>query len=56
VIERLVRGAPDHLESDGSLVLVTQRRLPLAALMESTFDTVEVLLDVGPHRVWSARK
>ncbi|MCH7855117.1 MAG: class I SAM-dependent methyltransferase [Gemmatimonadetes bacterium] len=56
VIERLVRGAPHHLETDGSLVLVTQRRLPLAALMGSTFNTVEVLLDAGPHRVWLGRK
>ena len=56
VVERLVRGAPDHLETDGSLVLVTQRRLPLAGLMASTFNTVEVLLDAGPHRVWFGRK
>ena len=56
VIERLVRGAPDHLESDGSLVLVTQRRLRLATLMESTFGTVDVLLDAGPHRVWFGGK
>jgi 16S rRNA (guanine1207-N2)-methyltransferase len=52
VVVDLVRGAPDHLEAEGSLVLVTQRRLPLATLMESTFNTVEVLLDAGPHRVW----
>ena len=52
VVERLVRRAPGHLEADGSLVLVTQRRLPLAAWMASTFDTVDVLLDAGPHRVW----
>jgi len=56
VVERLVRGAPDHLETDGSLVLVTQRRLPVAALMASTFNTVEVLLDAGPHRVWCGKK
>ena len=56
VIERLVRGAPDHLEGDGSLVLVTQRRLRLATLMESTFGTVDVLLDAGPHRVWFGGK
>ena len=56
VVERLVRGAPDHLETDGSLVLVTQRRLPLAGLMASTFNTVEVLLDAGPHRVWFGKK
>ena len=56
VAERLVRGAPDHLEIGGSLVLVTQRRLPLAALLESTFDSVDVLLDSGPHRVWFGKK
>ena len=56
VVENLVCGAPAHLETDGSLVLVTQRRLPLAALMASTFNTVEVLLDAGPHRVWSGKK
>lgn len=56
VVESLVRGAPDHLEVGGSLVLVTQRRLPLAALMESTFDTVKMLIDVGPHRVWYGQK
>ena len=56
VLERLVRGAPDHLEPGGSLALVTQRRLPLAALLESTFNTVEVLLDSGPHRVWLGKK
>ena len=56
VVERLVRGAPDHLETDGSLVLVTQRRLPLAGLMASTFNMVEVLLDAGPHRVWFGKK
>ena len=56
VVERLVRGAPEHLEADGSLVLVTQRRLPLAALMASTFGTVDVLLDAGPHRVWFGKK
>jgi 16S rRNA (guanine1207-N2)-methyltransferase len=56
VVESLVRGAPDHLEAGGSLVLVTQRRLPIAALMESTFGTVKVLIDVGPHRVWYGEK
>ena len=56
VVERLVRAAPDHLETDGSLVLVTQRRLPLAGLMALTLNTVEVLLDAGPHRVWFGKK
>ena len=56
VVERLVRDAPDHLETGGSLTFVTQRRLPLAALLEATFNTVEVLLDSGPHRVWFSKK
>lgn len=52
VVERLVRGAPDYLATGGSLVLITQRSFPLATLMKSTFKTVEVALDAGPHRVW----
>ena len=56
VVERLIRGAPDYLETGGSLMLVTQRRFPLAALMKSTFKTVEVSLDAGPHRVWFGKK
>jgi len=55
VVEGLVRGASDHLEPGGSLMLVTQRRFPLAALMKSTFETVETVLDAGPHRVWLGR-
>lgn len=51
-VEGLVREAPRHLEAGGSLAFVTQRRLAVSALMESTFDTVEVLVDAGPHRVW----
>ena len=56
VVERLVRGAPDYLVDGGSLMLVTQRRFPLAALMKSSFETVEVSLDAGPHRVWFGKK
>jgi 16S rRNA (guanine1207-N2)-methyltransferase len=56
VVERLVRGAPDYLVTGGSLMLVTQRRFPVAALMKSTFKTVEVSLDAGPHRVWFGKK
>ena len=56
VVERLVRGAPDYLVTGGSLILVTQRRFPVASLMKSTFKTVEVSLDAGPHRVWCGKK
>ena len=56
IIERLVRGSHDRLAGGGSLVFVTQRRFPLFALMESTFEAVEVLIDAGPHRVWQAKK
>ena len=56
VLERLIRGAPDYLVTGGSLVLVTQRRFPVAALMKSTFKTAGVSLDAGPHRVWFGKK
>ncbi len=56
VVEHLVRGAPDYLVAGGSLVLVTQRRFPVAALMKSTFKTAGVSLDAGPHRVWFGKK
>ena len=56
MIERLVRGSPDRLADGGSLVLVTQRRFPLSALMKSIFEVVDVLIDAGPHRVWLGKK
>ena len=52
VVENLIRGAPDYLKAAGSLMLVTRRGFPLAALMKSTFKTVEVSLDEGLYRVW----
>ena len=54
VLEELVRGAPARLTERGTLLLVTQRRLPVRARLEAAFDTVQAILDEGPHRVWRA--
>jgi len=54
VIEELVLGAPRHLNQRGALLLVTQRRLPVAIHLEAAFNTVAIVLDEGPHRVWRA--
>ena len=54
VIEDLVRRAPLHLTEKGTLLLVTQRRLPVDILLGAAFKTVDIVLDDGPHRVWRA--
>jgi len=54
VLEELASGAPAHLTEKGTLLLVTQRRLPMQAHLEAAFVTVEALLDEGPHRIWRA--
>lgn len=54
VLSALVREAPAHLEPGGSLVIVVQRRLAAARLLEAAFRTVETLADRGPFRVWRA--
>ena len=56
VIEEFVVGAPRHLNQKGALLLVTQRRLPVATHLEAAFNTVEIVLDEGPHRVWRAAR
>ena len=52
MLERLMTGAPRHLKRGGTLLFVTQRRLRVASLLESTFPVTEVVLDRGLHRVW----
>lgn len=52
VLRELIRGTPGHLEPGGALVLVVQRRLPVAHHLEEAFHTVETLADGGPFRVW----
>jgi 16S rRNA (guanine1207-N2)-methyltransferase len=54
VIEELAQGAPSHLTATGSLLLVTQRRLPVGIHLQAAFARVEIVTDEGPHRVWRA--
>ena len=54
VLEELASGAPAHLTEKGTLLFVTQRRLPVRTHLEAAFDTVGVVLDEGPHRIWRA--
>ncbi len=56
VLEELASDAPAHLTGKGILLLVTQRRLPVRIHLEEAFDTVEVVLDEGPYRVWRATR
>lgn len=50
----LVRDAPDVLAPGGSIVLVGQRRLPLARGLEEAFGDVALMAD-DRFRVWRAR-
>jgi len=54
VLEELARGAPAHLTEKGTLLLVTQRRLPVQVHLEAVFGTVQAVFDDGPHRIWRA--
>ncbi|MBH16020.1 MAG: hypothetical protein CME30_01895 [Gemmatimonadetes bacterium] len=53
-IRAMVVNGVSHLNADGKLVFVVQRRLQLEGLLSSCFNTVEVLADRGVYRVWSA--
>ena len=54
VLEELAGGAPAHLSEKGTLMFVTQRRLRVQPHLEAAFDTVQAVLDEGPHRIWRA--
>ena len=54
VLEELVTGAPAHLTKKGTLLFVTQRRLPVEGHLQAAFGTVQAILDEGPYRVWRA--
>ena len=54
-VDALARNAPGALKPSGELVVVAQRRLPVARLLESTFGEVRTAGDRGPFRVWAAR-
>lgn len=55
VIQGLLERAPRVLTARGELRMVVQRRLPVEPLMRAAFDTVEILADRGPFRVWRGR-
>lgn len=54
VLEALVRAAPSRLKKGGALVIVVQRRFPVEALLEQSFDDVGILGDDSTYRVWRA--
>ena len=54
-VEALARDAPGLLAPGGTVMLVAQRRLPVARILESTVGDVRTVGDRGPFRVWEAR-
>lgn len=55
VLQALIARAPEHLVSSGQLLVVTQKRFALDALLAGRFAAVEIAADDGRYRVWSAR-
>ncbi|MCY3613040.1 MAG: methyltransferase [Gemmatimonadetes bacterium] len=53
-VEALAQAAPAALAKGGSILLVAQRRLPLARVLEDSFRDVRPLVDKGQFRVWRA--
>lgn len=53
-VAALVRGAPRILARAGQIVVVVQRRLPVADLLGRSFRRVRSTADRGPFRVWAA--
>lgn len=55
-VEALVRAAPGVLAPGGIVMLVAQRGLPVARLLENAVGDVLTVGDRGPFRVWEARR
>lgn len=53
-VKALARDAPAALAKGGTLLLVAQRRLPLARVLEGSFRDVRAVADRGQFRVWRA--
>jgi len=53
-VEALAQAAPAALARGGRLLLVAQRRLPLARVLEDSFRDVRAVADKGQFRVWRA--
>ena len=54
VLQRLIADAPRHLTSDGVLLLVVQRRVPLERALKAKFARVDIISETGRFRVWRA--
>lgn len=55
VIEALITEAPQHLGRSGELWLVVQTQVPMRALLQATFKTVERVKQTPRFTVWRAR-
>ena len=53
-VEELVREAPAVLAPAGRLLLVAQRRLPIARILNRTFPLINTIADRESFRVWEA--
>ena len=53
-VEALARDASGVLAPGGRLMLVTQRRFPIARILGESFRDVGTAADSGPFRVWTA--
>ena len=54
MIGELIADAPDYLAKRGSLLMVTQRRLPVQRPLEAAFRRVEIVAEDATYRVWQA--
>jgi len=52
VIGELIADAPNYLAKRGSLLMVTQRRLPVQRPLEAAFRRVEIVAEDATYRVW----
>ena len=51
----MVTGAVAHLNQDGTLIFVAQRRLQIERLISAHFREIKILSDQDSYRVWSAK-
>jgi 16S rRNA (guanine1207-N2)-methyltransferase len=54
-LSALIAEAPAHLQRQGTLQIVLQRRLSVETLLSTHLNEVRILADNGRYRVWSAR-
>ena len=56
MVSRLVAEAPRCLASSGTLLLVTERTVPVPRLAKDHFATIELIAERRGHRVWRLAK